>query len=190
MSWLVYIFLWMSFYNTPIEDRLEMYSTEQMAMMCGLDEDEFEYFAQVVEAEADGRTCFHEGKTYVAATIWCRVNSESWPNTPREVLDQSGQFTTTYRGVCRKAATPASRYAVLEAYYQLQSGDIPTNIIYFNCIGYNNGTAYGKIGDNYFMQSGPETAFGWNDDMYVTTFVDLNSDVIFGTNIFFDREEN
>ena len=170
----IFILTWLMFFNMIPEDRIESFDSEQMAMMCGLDIDEFEYFAQVVEAESDGRTEYHEGKLYVAACIWDRVNSDLFPDTVRGVLDEPGQFSTTYGGRCRKSATSASRYAVLEAYYQLQSGDIPTNILYFNCIGYNYGTAYGKIGDNYFMTVGSEPEFTWNDDEFDNVQPKLN----------------
>lgn len=166
MTKLIFLLLWLQFSMTTTEEHLEMFTDSQMAAMCGLDEDEFEYFAQVVEAESDGRTEYHEGKLYVAACIWDRINGPYFPNTVRGVLDQSGQFTTTYRGSCSKRATPASRLAVLEAYYLLQNGDIETNILYFNCIGYSYGSAYGKIGDNYFTTYGEQVDFTWNDEWF------------------------
>lgn len=167
MDKILYILWWFMFAQMDVDQRMQI-PPERMAYMCGLEEDEFEYFAQVVEAESDGRVEYHDGKLYVAACIWDRINSSYFPDTVRGVLDQSGQFSTTYGGSCRKSATSASRYAILEAYYQLQSGDIPTNILYFNCIGYNYGTAYDRIGDNYFMQYGDEVEFTWNDIWYNT----------------------
>ena len=161
----LYLFLWLMFFRMPEEQRIAI-PTNQMAYMVGLSEDEFNYFAQVVEAESDRSEGCTNGKIYVAACIWDRLNGSPWPDTLRGVLDQSGQFSTTSGGSCWCKKTPGSELAIVEAYISLQNGDIPTNLYYFNCIGYNYGTPYGKIGDNYFMTSGDEEEFVWNDDMY------------------------
>lgn len=163
----LYLFLWLMFFNMSEEQRIAI-PTNQMVYMVGLSEDEFNYFAQVVEAESDRSEGCTDGKIYVAACIWDRINSDIFPDTLRGVLDQSGQFSTTSGGSCWISKTPGSELAIVEAYYQLQSGNIPTNILYFNCIGYNYGKAYGKIGDNYFMTYGDEPEFLYNDELWNT----------------------
>lgn len=115
---------------------------------------EIEYFARVVEAESNRAGYMSEGKIHIAACVWDRVFSSSWPNTISGVLSQSGQFETTSGGACPYNWTVSSLAAVIEAYERIYASEIPINIIYFNCVGYNNGWAYDYIGGNYFMTSG------------------------------------
>ena len=61
MDKLLYILWWFMFNKMDVDQRMQI-SPERMAYMCGLEEDEFEYFAQVVEAESDGRVEYHDGK--------------------------------------------------------------------------------------------------------------------------------
>ena len=130
-------------------------------MLCEnvIDESELEYFAQVVEAESDRSSGCTEGKVYVACCIWDRVNSTYFPSTVRGVLNEPGQFTTTSGGQCWTKATTGSRMAVVVSYIMLKYGYLPTNLLYFNCIGYQYGSAYGKFGDNYFSTYGKEVEF-------------------------------
>ena len=162
---IIYMILWLLFFQMTPEQKINI-PENKLAIMVNLDVDEFNYFAQVVEAESDRSEGCTEGKIYVAACIWDRINASIWPDTVRGVLDQSGQFTTTSGGSCWISSTKGSQLAIVEAYYQLQNGDIPTNLHFFNCIGYNNGTPYGKIGGNYFMTYGEAEEFMWNDDEF------------------------
>lgn len=122
--------------------------------LCNISEDEFIYMAQVVEAESDRAEGCTMGKIFVAATIWNRVNSSYFPNTVNDVLNQGGQFTTTYDGSCAISSTYGSRMAVIVSYILLQNRVIPSNILYFNCIGYQYGSAYAYIEGNYFSTYG------------------------------------
>lgn len=122
--------------------------------LCNISEDEFDYFAQVVEAESDRASGCTLGKVYIAATIWNRMDSDYFPGSVRGVLDQTQQFSTTYDGVCAISSTTGSRLAVVVSYILLQNRLIPSNILYFNCIGYNYGTAYDYIEGNYFSTYG------------------------------------
>lgn len=133
-------------------------SIEYQAMSVGLDVKEFEFFARVVQAECDGTTDYNEGKLYVAACIWARYYSSSWPNTVSSVLSQSGQFTTVSGGWCSASLTQASRWAVIKGKEAILNGDIPNNMEYFNCINFCH-VAYMKVRDNYFSTTGTPTYF-------------------------------
>lgn len=118
--------------------------------------EEFEFLAAVVEAESDRSEPTNgeettEGRVYIAAVVLNRVNSEYFPNSVNEVLTQQGQFSTVRNGHSVTDATEYSRAAVREA---LERDDIPSNLLFFNCIGYNYGEAYDCIGGNYFMTYG------------------------------------
>ena len=133
-------------------------SIEYQAMSVGLDVDSFSLFARVVQAECDGTTDYNEGKLYVAACIWARYYSSSWPNTISGVLTQSGQFTTVSGGWCSASLTSASRWAVIKGKEAILNGDIPNNMEYFNCINFCH-TAYMKVRDNYFSTTGTPIYF-------------------------------
>lgn len=137
-------------WNSMTEEQQMNASIEMMAYVAGMTEYEFEYLARVIEAESD-RSDNIEGKIMIAATILNRVESDYFPNTICGVLDQSGQFETTYGGWCSISSTTTSRWAILEAEGMLVRGDIPSNVLFFNSVGYNNGYAYGYYGGNYFM---------------------------------------
>ena len=124
-----------------------------------LTEDEVEFIAAVVEAESDRsepneNELTTDGRVYIAAVIINRVNSEYFPGSVNAVLTQRGQFSTVRNGHSIVEATDYSREAVYEAIELLEAGEIPSNLLFFNCIGYNYGTAYDYIGGNYFMTYG------------------------------------
>lgn len=123
---------------------------EYQANACGMTAFEFEYMARTIEAESD-RTDDIEGKIHIAAVILNRVAAPEFPDTIAGVLDQSGQFETTYNGWCSTPYTETSRWAIVEAQRRLAEGTIPDRLLYFNSIGYQYGTPYGYIGGNYFV---------------------------------------
>lgn len=145
-----YMDIWLL--STP-EERYIL-PTKYKAAAVGLSEEEFNLLARVVEAESDRSWC-EDGTTYgrtlIASVIFNRVNSDAWPNTVTGVLTQSGQFSTVSNGWCSISSTKASEWAIVEAYYGLLDDYIPSDLIYFNCIGYNNGRPYDYVGGNYFM---------------------------------------
>lgn len=134
------------------EQRMEL-DYHYLARACGMDPEEFLYMAQVIEAESD-RSNNLQPKVMIAACIFNRVESSYFRDTVRGVLDEPGQFSTTSGGRCGMNSTQTSRWAIVEAQRQLRDDDIPHNVLFFNCIGYNNGTPYGVYGDNYFMTYG------------------------------------
>ncbi len=133
-------------------------TTEEMANEVNLSEDEFIFLSSVVEAESD-RSDSLDGRILIAATIINRVNSSYFPDSVNDVLVQSGQFSTVRNGHSVTQRTAYSDEAVLLAYEQIENGEIPTNILFFNCIGYNYGTPYGLVDGNYFMQYGEEVPY-------------------------------
>lgn len=126
---------------------------EQMAEEVNLSEDEFTFLSSVVEAESD-RSESLDGRILIAATIINRVNSPYFPDTIEGVLVQRGQFSTVRNGHSVTERTAYSDEAVLLAYEQLANEEIPTNILFFNCVGYNYGQPYDYVDGNYFMTYG------------------------------------
>ena len=133
------------------EMRMEL-PMEYLADQAGMDISEFELLARVIEAESD-RSNDLEAKVMIAACILNRVESDIFPDTVTGVLTQSGQFSTVSGGWCSTSYTKRSAYSIIVA---LEQDYIPTNVLFFNCIGYNYGTPYGVYGDNYFMTYGEE----------------------------------
>lgn len=141
-------------------------TTAEMAQECELTEDEFVFLSSVVEAESDRSTATTpealEGRVMIAATIINRINSDYFPDTLQAVLTQRGQFSTVRNGHSITDRSEYSDQAVLLAYQYLEEGRIPTNVLFFNCIGYNNGSPFGQYGGNYFMTYGEEVPYNAN----------------------------
>lgn len=127
--------------------------SEYIAYNCGMEPWEYDYISSVIQAESNGSRDYSdfEDKVLIAAVILNRVRSGQFPNSISGVLDQSGQFTTTSNGYCSTSSSESSRWAVVIAQRRLLAGEIPSNLLYFNCVGYNYGTPYGCYGGNYFM---------------------------------------
>ena len=126
-----------------------------------LSEEEFIFFARVIEAESDGKGWegyTNKGRIAIAACIWDRVYSGDFPNTVTGVLTQSGQFTTVSNGWCSKNSTSASEWAIIKGREAVINGDLPNNLNWFNCINFCH-TPYDVIGDNYFSTTGQATYF-------------------------------
>ncbi len=130
-------------------------TTEEYAEEMNLSEDEFIFLSSVVEAESnrsiDGDL---SGRILIAATILNRVESDYFPNTVTEVLTQRNQFSTVRNLHSIVDHTEYSDEATYEAYLLLENEELPNNILFFNCIGYNYGTPYDYVGGNYFMTYG------------------------------------
>lgn len=141
--------------ETPDEIK-QTWPSEYLAYGVGLSSWEFDYMARVVQAESNGTYDWSdfEDKVHIAAVIFNRKDSRSFYNTISGVLDEPGQFSTTSGGYCSCSSSESSRWAIVEAQRRLQNGDIPRNLLYFNCIGYNYGTPYCCFGGNYFMTTG------------------------------------
>lgn len=131
------------FLELPIESKAEALN---------MTADEYDLLTRVIEAESDRNTTGDiTGRMMIAVTILNRVKDSRFPDTVYGVLTQSGQFTTVQSGRCNVNSTPFAELAILRAIYELSAGNVPNNVLFFNCIGYNNGTPYGCYGGNYFM---------------------------------------
>lgn len=117
-------------------------------------EEEFIFISSIVEAESD-RSESLEGRILIAETILNRVESELFPDTISEVLQQSGQFSTVVNGRSVCNPTELSDEAVIIAVREIESGTAPS-VMYFNCIGFSGyGIPYGSgsIDGNYFEEA-------------------------------------
>lgn len=137
-------------WNSCTDEQRKYLPVEYQAAACGMTVYEFTYLARTVEAESD-RSSNIEAKTMIAAVIINRMNDSRFANSIAGVLNESGQFETTYNGWCTIESTVTSRWAVVEAQRSLTNGTIPNNVLYFNSIGYNRSWTYGYYGGNYFM---------------------------------------
>ena len=109
--------------------------------------------SRVIQAESDGTYDWSdfEDKVHIAAVIFNRKDSRSFYNTISGVLDEPGQFSTTSGGWCSTSSSESSRWAIVEAQRRLLAGEIPSNLLYFNCIGFAQGfEPYCYEGGNYF----------------------------------------
>ena len=127
-------------YEAPIEYK---------ARSVGMTIEEFDLFSSVVEAESD-RSNNLEGRILIAETILNRVADSRFPDNIIDVCCQPGQFSVVSNGrVWSVGRTNLSDRAVIEAVRRMELGEAP-NVLYFNCIGYDIGTAYCYEGGNYF----------------------------------------
>lgn len=122
---------------------------EQRADLAGMTVEDFIFISSVVEAESD-RSENLEGRILIALTIINRVEDERFPDSISEVLTAPSQFSTVRNGHSIVERTDYSDEAVIRAVEWNEQGTEP-NVLFFNCRGYNNGTAYGYIDGNYFM---------------------------------------
>lgn len=127
---------------------------EYQAAACGMDVNTFEFMARVIQAESDGTDDMNhiDGKILIACVILNRVESSQFNSTIPSVLTQDGQFTTVSNGWCSASLTRSSRWAIVEAQRALYNDEVPRDLLYFNCVGYNYGTPYGYVDGNYFMR--------------------------------------
>lgn len=74
---------------------------------------EEDLLARLVEAEANGES--YAGKVAVAYVVLNRVDSDGFPDSITEVINQAGQFTPVSNGSINKPASADSKRAVKEA---------------------------------------------------------------------------
>ena len=137
--------------NTDDEVR-KTFPIAVQAHACGMTDEEFEFLARTIQAESNGTYDWSdfEDKVLIACVILNRVEDSRFNNTISSVLTESGQFSTVSGGYCSCSYSDSSKWAIVEAQRRLADGTVPDNLLYFNCIGYQYGTAYGCYGGNYF----------------------------------------
>lgn len=74
---------------------------------------EIDLLARLVYAEARGES--YQGKVAVAEVVLNRVNNSKFPNSIKDVIYQSGQFSPVSNGSINKSADEESKQAALEA---------------------------------------------------------------------------
>ena len=126
---------------------------EYQAYACGMTAEEFEFLARVIQAESNGTYDWSdfEDKVLIACVILNRVEDSRFNNTISSVLTESGQFSTVSGGWCSCSYSDSSRWSIVIAQRRLANGEIPTNLLYFNCQSYFSGfEPYCYQGGNYF----------------------------------------
>lgn len=159
MTIAVTVAIGINLFKAPVP--FEATTIEERAEMAGMSVEDFVFISSVVEAESD-RSESLDGRILIALTIINRVEDPRFPDTISEVLTQRGQFSTVRNGHSIVDRTDYSDEAVIRAVEWNEAGDDP-NVLFFNCIGYNYGTAYDRIGGNYFMTLEPSVKVTEND---------------------------
>lgn len=134
--------------NAKAEENIPVYTSEKI---CSLSNDEFDMIAKVVYAESGNQEW--EAQWMVACVILNRVESDSFPDTVKDVIfqDNPKQFCCAWDGGYDKAMPgDATNEAVA---YALEQERIPADILFFTSNGYLKGTEpYEKVDDMYFSR--------------------------------------
>ncbi|WP_394234048.1 cell wall hydrolase [Niallia oryzisoli] len=116
--------------DQPIEPIEEVTEEETVEPAISLSNEEKDYFARLVEAEAKGES--YEGKVAVATVVLNRVESPEFPDTVTNVINQvvgdAYAFSPVQNGAINKPASEESVRAVEEA---LTRNDRLQDSIYF-----------------------------------------------------------
>lgn len=107
--------------------------------------DELEYLALCVAAESQGQPT--EGIRLVVDTILNRVDSEDFPDTITEVINQPGQFSVVADGRINTVNPEPLIFEIVTEELDNRTND---EVLYFNAIGYREGTPMCKISAHYF----------------------------------------
>lgn len=135
------------------EGELNSLSIKQKAKLVHTSVKSFKLMTKVVNHEAGSKM---EDKIAVAAVIWNRRYCSQFPDTIRKVLGQDGQFYDVERTRDGSSSDKKAQLAILLAYRQVHTKQIPHNVLYFNAISYRTKnpkrfTKY-KYYNNYFIK--------------------------------------
>lgn len=116
--------------------------------------DEIKILASIINAEASGES--YRGKVAVGAVVINRVYHPSFPNTIKEVVYQSGQFTPVENGMIDKKPDSDS----LKAAYEAVEGEDPSqgSLYFYNPEKSKNPSFFAKrkkvttIGNHVFLK--------------------------------------
>lgn len=120
--------------------------------------DELYCMAAVIYNEAGSDSCSDEQRALVGYVVLNRVNDSRYPNTIREVLEQSGQYCGMERGVrfAARYTNPGEGHAVSRAYAIAQellenrnNIPVPSNVL-FQAEFAQGTNVYKQIGNTYF----------------------------------------
>lgn len=138
------------------EEELSALSIKKKAKLVHMSKKTFKTFTKLVSRESGPKM---QDKIMVAAVVWNRKYCKQFPNTVKKVMYEPGQFTL--RG--QKKTVIHGNYkdkdaqlAILLAYRKVNTGKIPHDVLYFNCISYKIGSKkrYKKYKhyNNYFIR--------------------------------------
>lgn len=139
---------------------IEAMTLDERAQLAGMSTTEFVLMSSVVESESNRCQDDTTGRRYIALCILCRQMDTRFPNTITEVLCAPGQFSTVNRQTQTAVTnrTDLSDRAVIEAVQWIHSGEEYPWVLFFNCVGYANGSyyqGYACVGGNYFSVAVP-----------------------------------
>lgn len=96
-----------------------------------------------------------ERRILIAEVIFNRLNADGFPNTIYDMINDSDICDTIFAGGTSDDISPLTVQAILSAYLRINSGLVPTNLLYFNSTGYESEyVAYCECEGLYFMTDG------------------------------------
>ena len=111
---------------------------------------EIDLLARCVEAEAGNQSIL--GKRLVVDTILNRVDSEDFPDSISEVIEQPGQFGVVENGSINKVDPTKDTY---EAIALEKENRISKEVMFFQAGKYSQfGNPFERVGDHYFSTKG------------------------------------
>ena len=117
---------------------------QHIDLFCGYEESDIDLMAAVVFCEAGNQDMY--GKQLVADTILNRVDSDRFPNSISEVIDQKGQFHTARKAHKLSGNAPIECYGAVISQLEVREN---YEVIYFSR-GYGCGKRLFKYGDHCF----------------------------------------
>lgn len=153
----VYIKQW----NSVTDEQRYYFDVEVKAAAVGLSVKDYKFFRDVVECESVGGDNI-EDRILVACTIINRVNDGRFGKSLFEILTRPGQFhcvtqdEETEEYIVAGSGSLESEWAIIEAYRRVADGTVPTDMLYFNSIGFDKHKFdYAYVGGNYYSTETP-----------------------------------
>lgn len=126
-------------------------SSREDGKAAGLSENDRKLLLRIAQSEAGNQG--PDGMWLVMSVVMNRVKSDEWPDTIREVINQTGQFSPISDGRFNKVEISEDAY---EALARIEAGDIAESIIAFE-------VTESKVLDQYFAM-----AFDYKDHKFYT----------------------
>jgi hypothetical protein len=141
---------------TMSESELNALSLKQKAKLVHMNKKTFKTFVKLVNRESGPKM---QDKILVAAVIWNRKYCKQYPNTIKKVMYQGGQFTLKGQKktvIYGNYKDKKAQLAILLAYRQVHTDQIPHNLMNFNAISfrYSDSKRFKKYKhyNNYFVK--------------------------------------
>lgn len=126
-------------------------SSREDGKAAGLSENDRKLLLRIAQSEAGNQG--PDGMWLVMSVVMNRVKSDEWPDTIREVINQTGQFSPISDGRFNKVEISEDAY---EALARIEAGDIAESIIAFE-------VTESEVLDQYFAM-----AFDFKDHKFYT----------------------